>query len=391
MPEPDIQRLRVALTNVSGLGATTLGQSLLPALEATSELSISQLYLPDIGALSGYRRTTPGKTIVYRRYLPKSISRVLECAVLGRYYNGSTPLLVLGDLPINTTAPQVVFVQSPHMVSDIRTSGTFDRIRYQISRFIFRRNQHRVAAFVVQTEAMRVELQAAYAIEPDRIQVIAQPPPDWLLRTAQRRTRTKASVGTPLLLFYPAAAYPHKNHVLLADAARQPGWSQLVGRVVLTIDPQDAPSEAASLVCVGRLAPEAVVAEYGAADALLFLSKAESFGFPLVEAMWIGLPIVCPDLPYARALCGDAAIYFDPDEKASLEAALSTLRERLDRGWWPDWSDRLALLPADWGVVAEALRDLFVKIQRTGEPPAAAPQVYETTPTALSTDGVQPF
>ena len=35
-------------------------------------------------------------------------------------------------------------------------------------------------------------------------------------------------------------------------------------------------------------------------DALLFLSTDESYGFPLIEAMFVGLPIICPDLPYAR-------------------------------------------------------------------------------------------
>lgn len=359
------QELRVGLTNVSGLGATVLAQSLLPALEATPGLKITELYLPSIGALSGYHRQTPGRSTVYRRYLPKSVSRILECTVLGSFYDGPTPLLVLGDLPINTTARQIVVVQSPHIVEDIHTSGTVDSIRYRIARSIFRANQHRVAAFVVQTEAMRRELQAAYAIEPDRIHVIAQPPPDWLLRTAQRRHQPRSDAGEPLLLFYPAAVYPHKNHGLLAAAVRRPGWSRLVGRMVLTIDPQDAPDADPSLACVGRLAPSAVVAAYDAADALLFLSKAESFGFPLVEAMWVGLPIVCPDLAYAHALCGDAAIYFDPEDDASLEVALTTLRERLDRGWWPDWSDRLALLPADWSAVAEALRDVVASIGRT--------------------------
>ena len=48
------------------------------------------------------------------------------------------------------------------------------------------------------------------------------------------------------------------------------------------------------------------------ADALLFLSE-KDFGFPLIEAMYLGLPIVCPDLPFARALWNDA-IYFDPND-----------------------------------------------------------------------------
>lgn len=358
--------IRPALTNVSGLGATILAQSLLPALETADGLVLDNIYLPDIGELSKYRRVTPGRSTVYKRLIPKSASRILECTLLGSYYDGPSTLFVLGDLPIRTAARQIVFIQSPHVVKDSQPDRLLDRVRYRIARSIFRANQHLVSAFVVQTEAMRAELQATYAIEPGRIHVIAQPPPEWLLRLGRRRDQSKRAAGLPLRLFYPAAAYPHKNHGLLAAAARLPGWSALVDTAVLTIAPQDLPGGADSLACVGRLAPPEIAAEYDTTDALLFLSKAESFGFPLVEAMWTGLPIVCADLPYAHALCGETAIYFDPDDAASLHAALETLRRRLDRGWWPDWSDRLALIPTDWPAVASALRDLVAMVERTG-------------------------
>jgi glycosyltransferase involved in cell wall biosynthesis len=57
---------------------------------------------------------------------------------------------------------------------------------------------------------------------------------------------------------------------------------------------------------------------YRAADACLFLSTCESFGHPLVEAMALGKPVVCSDLPFARELCGDDAIYVDLDRPESL-------------------------------------------------------------------------
>ena len=86
-----------------------------------------------------------------------------------------------------------------------------------------------------------------------------------------------------------------------------------------------------------------------------FLSLAESFGFPLVEAMWIGLPIICPDLPYARTLCGEQAIYFDPNNVDSLHVAIGQLTKRRNLGWWPDWSINLKKIPRDWEKVADAM------------------------------------
>jgi glycosyltransferase involved in cell wall biosynthesis len=48
----------------------------------------------------------------------------------------------------------------------------------------------------------------------------------------------------------------------------------------------------------------------------------ETFGFPYVEAMAAGIPLVCADIEIARELCGDAAYYFRPDDREALVAAL---------------------------------------------------------------------
>ncbi len=57
---------------------------------------------------------------------------------------------------------------------------------------------------------------------------------------------------------------------------------------------------------------------YQEVDACIFASFCESFGHPLVEALALGKPLVCIDLPYAREICGDAAIYFDTEQPEDL-------------------------------------------------------------------------
>ena len=99
---------------------------------------------------------------------------------------------------------------------------------------------------------------------------------------------------------------------------------------------------------------------YHDADALLFLSKEESFGFPLIEAMYLGLPIVCPDLPFARALCGDDAIYFDPNDIESLRLAIIHLKSRLIDGWQPDWNKQIKKIPKNWATAADEMLDLVM-------------------------------
>jgi hypothetical protein len=269
---------------------------------------------------------------------------------------------VLGDLPLATKARQIVFVQSAHLISDVTTNGLLDRLRYKTARLIVRRNQRHVAAFVVQSEIMRSGLAETYQIDAGRIHVVAQPPPAWLLDSGLVRRSTGRKRGERLRLFYPAAAYPHKNHDLLTGAQEDPAWSELIDILTLTIEPGLYPLTASWIDCAGQLDSEAVIDAYRRSDALVFLSKTESFGFPLIEAMWVGLPIVCPDLPYAHTLCGDQAIYFDPGDLASLNAALIILRTRLDEGWWPDWTDQLEAIPSSWEDVAEALSQIIASI-----------------------------
>lgn len=341
----------VAATNVRGMGATQLVASLLPALEACPGVTIRTIVLPADGPLSDYRRATPGaRPMRYRRFLPNAVSRVLECTVFSGRVGRSAPLLVLGDIPIRHRSGQIVLVHSPHLLPPAQSGQSEGSFKYKVSRALFRLNLRFVSCAVVQTEAMRRAMQAAYPALANRLVVISQPPPEWLLRTALKRvSRTGAGL---LKLFYPAAGYPHKNHSLLEAFERGGFGDDLVEAVTVTVAPPEGRQEDGLLQYRGTLAAEDIVRCYASADALIFPSLQESYGLPLVEAMHLGLPIVCADLQYGHALCGSDAIYFDPNDPQSLRDALTELRRRLDAGWWPDWSEQLSRIPRSWNDVA---------------------------------------
>jgi glycosyltransferase involved in cell wall biosynthesis len=78
---------------------------------------------------------------------------------------------------------------------------------------------------------------------------------------------------------------------------------------------------------------------YRKAEVFVFPSFAESFGFPMAEAMSYGLPILAADTPVNREVCGDSALYFSPLSPEHLAGQLlalvtvSSLRARLgERG-----------------------------------------------------------
>ncbi|MGA2449158.1 MAG: glycosyltransferase family 1 protein [Polyangiaceae bacterium] len=101
---------------------------------------------------------------------------------------------------------------------------------------------------------------------------------------------------------------------------------------------------------------------YRSADVFVFPSYTESFGFPLVEAMSSGVPIVAADVPIHREMCGEAAVYFpafDAEacaraiERVANDAELSAqMRDRgLRRAGEFTWSRHVESL---WDAVREA-------------------------------------
>jgi glycosyltransferase involved in cell wall biosynthesis len=357
---PPLESIRLHLTNVTGAGATQLLSSLLPALIRNRGAVISQVYLPATGQLSEFTTSISSARLTkYRRVLPNLISRLLECTFFANSFNGRTPLLVFGDLPLRIKAPQILFVQTYHVVKDKSPSLNIGGWKYSISRFIFRLNLKRVNAIIVQTEVMRKALEATYPSIRDRIHVVPQPVPQWLHGSRLGQPLFPPIEGRGLRLIYPAAYYPHKNHNLLSHIQKSQSSNWSIDDLSLTINPSRNPAPLVPWIrCVDFLSSSDLISAYGKVDALLFLSSKESFGFPLLEAMYLGLPVVCPDLPYANWMCGDQGIYFDPKSVQSLKIAIERLRNLLISGWRPDWSDCLKKFPENWDVVASRMIDI---------------------------------
>ena len=86
---------------------------------------------------------------------------------------------------------------------------------------------------------------------------------------------------------------------------------------------------------LGKLAPHELVTCYQASDVLLFPSIYEGFGWPPLEAMACGTPVVASTAGSIPEIAGDAAILEDPTDVARLAGAVAgvlkndELRKRL--------------------------------------------------------------
>lgn len=92
---------------------------------------------------------------------------------------------------------------------------------------------------------------------------------------------------------------------------------------------------------------------------LAYPSRYEGFGFPMLEAMTLRVPVVASDLPALREVAGDAAEFVDPNDEASLSASLARV---LDDGGYRDALIQLGVERAGrytWHGTAEGLAELY--------------------------------
>lgn len=113
---------------------------------------------------------------------------------------------------------------------------------------------------------------------------------------------------------------------------------------------------------------EMLAAFYANATALLYPSRYEGFGLPVLEAMHLGCPVIttrCGSLPEVG---GDAAVYVDPDDVISLAANT----ERMIRE--PDWgaacrdAGRRQSQRFSWASTAAKTRAAYEKLRRSPRP-----------------------
>ena len=84
-----------------------------------------------------------------------------------------------------------------------------------------------------------------------------------------------------------------------------------------------------SIINHGELEPERVAQVYQVSACVCISVVCESFGFPQVEAMAFGLPILVADTAVNREMGGQAAIYFAPEDDRVLAAQLERLYHNL--------------------------------------------------------------
>ncbi|MDY0911416.1 glycosyltransferase family 1 protein [Rathayibacter festucae] len=130
-------------------------------------------------------------------------------------------------------------------------------------------------------------------------------------------------------VFYPARAWPHKNHARLFEAMRLLRADGHDLRLVLTGGDLDKLGPLPDFVeWRGHVGDEELAEIYRRAAVLAFPSLYEGFGFPPIEAMASGCPVAAADSGSLPEICGDAAVLVDPLEPRSIADGILEAIER---------------------------------------------------------------
>ncbi len=176
-----------------------------------------------------------------------------------------------------------------------------------------------------------------------------------LLGTTPLPAPPAAPLASPVEFVILGTIEPRKNHQILLDIwpdiqaqlhiIGQRGWQNEA--VFRTLDTH--PMIGKTVFEHSNLSDLALAKRLASARALLFPSFAEGFGYPLIEALQMRLPVMCADLPCFRELAGDTPTYLPPDDKAAwknaIQAAAMSPREKMPQTVsFPTWDQHFAKL-----------------------------------------------
>lgn len=177
---------------------------------------------------------------------------------------------------------------------------------------------------IVPSETVKSELVKDYGLSEQKIRITYE---------AASLDGVKAKFGQlekplpPKFALHVGNAYPHKNLERLIDAWREvfdqssvqlvlcSGRTVFRDRVEKTIERKGADKYVRFL---GFVQDQELVALYQKALIYVFPTLLEGFGLPGLDAMRLGVPVVCSNIAVLKEVYGSAAYYFDPTDQKSM-------------------------------------------------------------------------
>lgn len=272
-----------------------------------------------------------------------------------------------------------------HDLAPFRVAGKYDPLRMFYGRVVVRRLAHRQDAIIAISDNTAADIRACFGVADARLHTIHNGldhqrfhPGD---PTAARAfVQHRFGLAGPYFLYVSRLEHPAKNHVRLIAAydrfrkATGLPWLLAFGggdwHGAQSVRAAAAASAFAADIRFLGFVPDPELPDlYRAAGAFVYPSLYEGFGFPPVEAMACGCPVISSTRGALAEVVADAAECIDPLDVPDLDTALRTLAS--------DETRRRQLITAGitnagrfrWDRCAEATLGVWSSIASRNRPP----------------------
>ena len=274
--------------------------------------------------LTGVPKNRTARILYQQTALPLALAR----HQMDVYFATATVAPLAVKVPVVLAVQFIQFYESPEAYSKFRTAYL---------KVILPLSLHKARQVIIFTESSKRDLIRWTGISAARVNIVPhgltqdiECLPDFPANRLASDNNLALTNGRPYII-YVSATYGYKNHARLIQAFGQmkrrwnlPHVLLLVGsEVTVTFSELRRVAElvgmANDVIFAGRLDPHEKVTEtYLNADLAVIPTLYETFGFPALEAMACGCPVVTSHCGSMAELAGDAAMLVDPYDIESI-------------------------------------------------------------------------
>jgi glycosyltransferase involved in cell wall biosynthesis len=337
-----------------GINASLLTNSKMDGITRFSIGIIEELYAkyPELYIYSRYQSFNFGldqknrvrdiKGIIEDNSILENASRIFwNQYVLSKAAEKDSISSVFSSAPEGTTNPKFNQYITIHDLIPIIYPDSSPRLKYYYIYFLPNLIKASKGIFVA-SHSTKNDLLKFYKVDPEKICVIHQGYNEKLFRTLtpfeniilgeRHKVETSLDVSLPFILCV-AESRPYKNlsRLIIAFSRLQKNNLRLVivgNRSKLSGDLEDMPNKLGisnRVFFTGRISDDELVFLYNKATAFVFPSLYEGFGIPPLEAMACGCPTIVSNASSLPEVCGDAVIYFNPEDTNSISKSIANL------------------------------------------------------------------
>jgi len=199
--------------------------------------------------------------------------------------------------------------------------------KYKIKKAYHRYLLRREADFYwTETEETRQRL-ATFIHKPLSCMVVTDNNCSNLFRENDYRQFPNLKKKQGIRIFYPCDYYLHKGFEHIPKVLEGLEKQGIAVELLVTIDSKEYDrlfSGYKNVINLGSVEPKYFPDLYRQSDIVFMPSLLEIFSAVYPEAMYMQKPIVTTDLPFARNICQEAALYFEPE---NVQEAVARIRE----------------------------------------------------------------